>query len=140
VVLVQGVRPLLEAIPYSTNDVYLHTDDDLMPRARATWSSWNFLGSSASAADPSGDTAAVCVTYWINNLQRLPPGAPETFVTLNPPRPPAAERTIRHMQLAHPVFSFAAYEAQQRLPSIQAHSPSPAGFLIRFACCKRLMT
>lgn len=116
----QGVRPLLEAIPYGNNDIYLHTDADLMPRARATWSSWNFLGSSSAAAEPSADTAAVCVTYWLNNLQRLPPDAPDTFVTLNPPRPPAAERTIRHLHLAHPVFSFAAYEAQQKLPSVQA--------------------
>lgn len=111
---------MLEAIPYGDNDIYLHTDTDLMPRARATWSSWNFLGSSIAAAEPSADTAAVCVTYWLNNLQRLPADAPETFVTLNPPRPPAAERTIRHLRLAHPVFSFVAYEAQQKLPSIQA--------------------
>ncbi|BDA46075.1 probable cyclopropane-fatty-acyl-phospholipid synthase at C-terminar half [Coccomyxa sp. Obi] len=115
----EGVRPLLEAIPYGMNDIYLHTDADLMPRARATWSSWNFLGSAAAAAEPSADTSAVCVTYWLNNLQRLPPDAPDTFVTLNPPRPPAAECTIRHLHLAHPVFSFAAYEAQQKLPSIQ---------------------
>ncbi|EIE24233.1 cyclopropane fatty acid synthase [Coccomyxa subellipsoidea C-169] len=119
----EGVRPLLEAIPYGTNDIYLHTDVDLMPRAHATWSSWNFLGSSSHAADPAADTAAVCVTYWLNNLQRLPPGAPDTFVTLNPPRPPAAERTIRHLHLAHPVFSSASYEAQQRLPSVQARLP-----------------
>lgn len=112
----QGVRPVLEAIPYGTNDVYLHTDPALMPRNKKTWSSWNFLG--ASGAD--ADTAAVCVTYWLNNLQRLPAGAPDTLVTLNPPWPPAPDLTIRHLRLAHPVFSFAAYEAQQRLPSIQA--------------------
>ena len=112
----QGVRPLLEAIPYNTNDVYLHTDEALMPRRRPTWSSWNFLGSS----DPAADEAAVCVTYWLNNLQRLPADAQETFVTLNPPRPPAADKTVRHLWLAHPVYSFASYEAQQKLSSVQA--------------------
>ena len=63
----QGVRALLEAIPYRTNEVYLHTDADLMPRRRSTWASWNFLGASGAGAD----SADVCVTYWLNNLQVL---------------------------------------------------------------------
>jgi len=33
----------------------------------------------------------VCVTYWANRLQPLPPGAPNLFVTLNPIHPPAGE-------------------------------------------------
>lgn len=37
-------------------------------------------------------------------LQHLPPEAPQMFVTLNPPKPPAANKTIRHLQLAHPVY------------------------------------
>lgn len=37
-------------------------------------------------------------------LQHLPPEAPQMFVTLNPPKPPAADKTIRHLQLAHPVY------------------------------------
>ena len=59
------MRELLGAIPYGTNEVYLHTDEALMPRRRATWASWNFLGSSR----PGSEDAAVCVTYWLNNLQ-----------------------------------------------------------------------
>lgn len=42
---------MLAAIPYSDNDVYLHTDEALMPRRKATWASWNFLGRSADAGD-----------------------------------------------------------------------------------------
>ena len=61
----QGVRQLLEAIPYGMNEVYLHTDEALMPRNHTTWASWNCISSS----DPSADTQAVCVTYWLNNLQ-----------------------------------------------------------------------
>ncbi len=63
--MLQGVRQLLNAIPYGTNEVYLHTDEALMPRNHATWASWNCIGSS----DPTADTQAVCVTYWLNNLQ-----------------------------------------------------------------------
>lgn len=64
----QDVRGLLEAIPYGTNEVYLHTDEALMPRNHTTWASWNCIGSS----DPSANTQAVCVTYWLNNLQVCP--------------------------------------------------------------------
>ena len=170
----QGVRLLLEAIPYGVNEVYLHTDEALMPRNRLTWASWNCIGSS----DPSAQSQAVCVTYWLNNLQvpsrlahaklaqthhgllmlpflaalsfcsayvpwssssnlspdvgskgrtmlqRLPADAPPTFATLNPPRPPAANKTIRRLQLAHPSFSYAAHEAQQKLHTVQVE-PAP---------------
>ncbi len=52
-------------------------------------------------------------------LQRLPAEAPPTFVTLNPPQPPAQDKTIRQMQMAHPVFSYSAYNAQQKLHTVQ---------------------
>ncbi|GFR51020.1 hypothetical protein Agub_g13347 [Astrephomene gubernaculifera] len=110
-------RELLAAIPYSENDVYLHTDASLMPRNRKVWSSWNFLGRSGAGAD----TEAVCVTYWVNRLQEQPPGAPNLFVTLNPLHPPAPEHVIRRLPLAHPVFSAASEAAQGKLPSLQGH-------------------
>ena len=62
------MKQLLEAIPYGTNEVYLHTDEALMPGNHVTWASWNCIGSS----DPSAATQAVCVTYWLNNLQVCP--------------------------------------------------------------------
>jgi len=42
------------------SDIYLHHDIDLMPRNKAAWSAWNFLGSTEKK---------VCVTYWLNILQ-----------------------------------------------------------------------
>jgi hypothetical protein len=51
--------------------------------------------------------------------QNLPPSAPQLFVTLNPPSPPAADKTIKRLALAHPAFSSASYRAQERVPSIQ---------------------
>lgn len=58
-------------------------------------------------------------------MQRLPADAPPTFVTLNPPSKPDPEKTIRHLRLAHPVFSYAAYEAQQKLHTVQVSLQSP---------------
>eukprot|EP00884_Botryococcus_braunii_P002119 jgi/Botrbrau1/11908/Bobra.0171s0018.1 len=71
------------------------------------------------ASSSSRDDSPVCVTYWINRLQALPPGAPQTFVTLNPERPPAPDKTLRKLSLAHPVYSFQSYQAQAALPGIQ---------------------
>ena len=40
------------------------SDSSLMPRNRKTWASWNLIGRSDAK-----DTAAVCVTYYVNRLQ-----------------------------------------------------------------------
>ena len=113
----QGVEEVLRAIPYGTNEVYLHTDARLMARNRQAWASWNFIGAMGNP-----ETTPVCVTYWVNRLQRVPADAPETFVTLNPACPPAQEKTALHAQLAHPVFSFASLHAQEQLPHVQVGS------------------
>lgn len=134
---------VLEAVPYNVNEVYLHTgtplhfqsagvtagvvfqahmltthnhaDESLMPRRRACWASWNFLGSSSAESR----TDAVCVSYYVQSLQRLPPHAPQLFVTLNPPTPPDPAKTYNQLPLAHPEFGFASWRAQARLPEVQ---------------------
>ncbi|MGC8475973.1 MAG: NAD(P)/FAD-dependent oxidoreductase [Acetobacteraceae bacterium] len=98
---------LLGAIRTSRNLAVMHRDPGLMPRRRAVWSSWNYLGG-----------AAPCVTYWMNRLQPLA-GVGEVFVTLNPPRPPAPETVIRTETFAHPLFDAAALRAQQGLWELQ---------------------
>lgn len=47
-----------------------------------------------------------CLLLHDVTLQHLPPEAPQMFVTLNPPHPPAASKTIRRLQLAHPVYRY----------------------------------
>jgi predicted NAD/FAD-binding protein len=105
-------RRLLGAFRYSRNLAVLHTDQGLMPRRRAIWSSWNYIGPGPA------ERGAVCVTYWMNRLQQLDTQVP-VFVTLNPPRPPHAG-TILHTEVYdHPVFDAPAIAAQQRLWSLQ---------------------
>ena len=45
--------------------------------------------------------------------------AQDVMVTLNPPVPPRADKTIQVIEYAHPLLDTAAYAAQQALPSIQ---------------------
>lgn len=105
---------VLADIPYADNDVWLHSDASLMPQNRGVWASWNFMGRSEGA-----DNVPVCVSYWANRLQHLPHDAPDLFVTLNPPHPPAKGSVLSRRTLAHPVFSFAALDAQLRMANVQ---------------------
>lgn len=78
------------------------------------------LSSLATCSSASGsEDAAVCVSYWLNLLQNLPPGTPDMFVTLNPPRPPATGSVLRRLALAHPVFGPDMVAAQAALPGVQ---------------------
>lgn len=103
---------LLGAFRYSRNLAVLHSDASFMPRRRAAWSSWNYIGSRDGSADRVG------VTYWMNRLQGIPNHSP-LFLTLNPPRPPHAA-TLYHSEIYHhPIFDAAAISAQRLLWSLQ---------------------
>jgi len=103
-------REILGAFRYSRNRAVLHSDATLMPRRRRAWSSWNYLGRSG------GDLDSLCVTYWMNRLQRLP-AAMDYFVTLNPTRQP---RDVLYETIyEHPIFDLGALAAQRRLWSLQ---------------------
>lgn len=109
----QEQRDVLAAIPYKANTVYLHSDEKLMPRRKAAWSAWNYIGSRST--DGSTDLS---VTYWMNRLQNLDPACP-LFVSLNPAAAPDPAKTHGRYIYDHPQFSAKALEAQRRLPSIQ---------------------
>jgi predicted NAD/FAD-binding protein len=105
-------QALLGAIRYTANQVVLHTDPGLMPRRRAAWASWNYLGRRGldSAAAPS-------VSYWMNRLQGVP--GPPLIVSLNPQRDPAPGTVLRVKAFDHPIIDACAMAAQRRLWSLQ---------------------
>lgn len=103
---------LLGAFRYSRNLAVLHSDTGFMPKRRAAWSSWNYIGSRGAPAN------AVGVTYWMNRLQNIPNTSP-LFLTLNPVRPPHSGM-LHHSEIYdHPIFDAAAISAQRRLWSLQ---------------------
>jgi hypothetical protein len=107
-------RELLGAFRYSRNLAVLHSDESFMPRRRAAWASWNYVGRRDAAAE------SVCVTYWMNRLQGISSDKP-LFVTLNPPQMPQS-RSILHTELyEHPVFDAKAMTAQRALWSLQGN-------------------
>jgi predicted NAD/FAD-binding protein len=103
---------LLSTFRYSRNLAVLHTDDSFMPKRRAVWSSWNYVGSRNAMRE------GVCVTYWMNRLQNIESDRP-LLVTLNPPRPPRAGTLLHSEIYDHPIFDANAIAAQRKLWLLQ---------------------
>ncbi len=108
---------ILGAIRYQPNVMILHTDTSFMPQRKAAWSSWNYLSEHRARSTYEGQQA-VCLSYWMNNLQPLPTKTP-ILVTLNPSRRPAPETILDQHQFAHPVFTREALMAQEDMNMIQ---------------------
>lgn len=96
----------LGAFGYTRNEAVLHTDERLLPRARAARASWNYR---------LGDDGRPTVTYSLNRLQALA-GETEYCVTLNEPVPD--EHVIRRLTYEHPLFTVDSLRAQRALPSL----------------------
>jgi predicted NAD/FAD-binding protein len=107
-------RRILGAFGYTPNTAILHDDTTLMPKRRAAWSGWNYIG---SAQDHEGERP-LCVSYWMNHLQSLKTRR-QLFVTLNPPREPANGREIARFAYSHPLFDSTALAAQDQLWQLQ---------------------
>lgn len=102
----------LSAIRYQDNHAVLHCDTALMPQRRACWSSWVYN------ADTAQNSPSMGVTYWMNRLQGIPENDP-LFVTLNPVRDVAGDKTYDSTVFRHPVFDRGAIRAQTALRDLQ---------------------
>lgn len=105
----------LSAIVYQDNHAVLHRDANMMPKRKACWSSWVYN------ADTKRPTPRIGVTYWMNRLQGIPDTDP-LFVTLNPVREIADEKTYDSTVFRHPVFDRGAIRAQSALRELQGQN------------------
>jgi len=104
---------ILGAIPYSMNEVVLHTDTSVLPARPLAWASWNYEieGAKAESSRPAA------VTYNMNILQRLK--SKTTFcVTLNNTQAIEPDKVLGTYHYAHPQFSPKMVSAQQRREEI----------------------
>ena len=106
-------KEILGAIPYSMNEVVLHTDTSVLPERPLAWASWNYEieGAKAEASRPAA------VTYNMNILQRLK--SDTTFcVTLNNTQAISPDKVLGTYYYAHPQFSPKMVNAQERREEI----------------------
>jgi predicted NAD/FAD-binding protein len=103
-------RGVLKAIPYQQNEVVLHTDENLLPRRRVAWSSWNYL-----LRERFQERAVL--TYNMNILQGI--HSSSTFcVTLNATESIAPEKIIDRFNYSHPVFSLDSVRATNQIEQL----------------------
>ena len=105
-------QSILSAIPYTKNEVVLHTDISLLPENRRCWSSWNvaLTGKDHHIERPT-------LTYDMNILQSIQ--SDETFcVTLNQSGDIDPSKILGEFEYDHPVFSEAGIKAQDRWQEI----------------------
>lgn len=104
---------LLGAWRYQPNRTLLHHDTTFLPPSPSARASWNYVR--FAEADAS---APVSVTYDMNRLQGLS-ATRHYLVTLNPSRPPAADRVIYQTVYEHPIYTSESIASQAALPSLQ---------------------
>ena len=107
-------KAILTKCKYETNQIIVHQDYKLMPANKKVWSSWNVLN------HKHNNNNSICVTYWINKLQRIKSDKP-ILVTLNPQlnRLPSKQEIIKKLSFRHPVLDKNYLKAQNEINSIQ---------------------
>ena len=108
-------RAALASFGYTRNEVVLHTDERLMPRRRAAWSSWNV--EQVACGTPG---APLTMTYHMDRLQRLE-GSPGMFVSINPGDRVRDERVILARTFAHPRYTATTLAGQTQIARLQGH-------------------
>ncbi|ETX09600.1 amine oxidase [Marinomonas ushuaiensis DSM 15871] len=106
----QDEKDILSALPYRNNDVVLHTDTSLLPKATLAWSSWNYhLG--------ADQNKPATLSYNMNILQHF--SSDTTYVvTLNQTDMIAPDKIIGRFKYAHPTFTLEGIKAQDRWSEI----------------------
>ncbi|MBD1575772.1 MULTISPECIES: NAD(P)/FAD-dependent oxidoreductase [Vibrio] len=127
-------KAVLGNIPYSRNEVVLHTDTALLPKRKLAWASWNYLldgdllGDGDLLSDERKPLASdinknskpprqACVTYNMNILQGFESAS--TFcVTLNQTDSIDASKIIQKFIYHHPVLNSDSVAAQKQRSKI----------------------
>ena len=103
-------QKVLSEFQYVTNTAFLHTDEELMPKNKSAWSSWNSISKK--------DLTNTCVTYWLNQLQNLKTSQ-NYFLTLNPIQNIEQDNIIQRVIFTHPYFNLKNTLLQKDLKNLQ---------------------
>jgi predicted NAD/FAD-binding protein len=104
---------ILGDMPYSKNEVLLHTDVSVLPVRKLAWASWNYL-----IKGYEGESQAPAIlTYNMNILQNIQ--SDTTFcVTLNNSKDINPSKVLGSYQYSHPQFNNKTVIAQSRWAEI----------------------
>jgi len=104
-------KKILSNFSYKENFAYIHTDENVMPKNKNAWSSWNSLMNKNNVAKNS-------ITYWLNLLQNLK-CEENIFLTLNPYFEIDNSKILKKVRFTHPYFDQSALDHQSKLKNLQ---------------------
>ena len=104
-------REILSNFKYKENLAIIHTDENIMPRNKTVWSSWN------SFVDPNNLNKS-SLTYWLNLLQNLKTEK-NIFLTLNPIKEISENKILKKVSFTHPYYDQSALDNQIKLKNLQ---------------------
>jgi predicted NAD/FAD-binding protein len=102
----------------------LHTDENVMPKTKLAWSSWNYRieEKPSSFSDEQYREVWPSTIYWMNSLQQVSQKK-NYFVSINDPGNIDPEKIIRQIIYTHPLFDVGAVKAQKELPFLNEKGP-----------------
>ena len=104
-------RIFLSNFKYKENIAIIHSDENIMPKNKQVWSSWN---SHVNSKNPEKNS----LTYWLNLLQNL--NCHENiFLTLNPMSQIKEDKILKKVKFTHPYFDQKALDFQKKLSLLQ---------------------
>ena len=104
-------KTILSNFSYKENLAIIHIDDNVMPKNKNVWSSWNSYVEDTNLELNS-------LTYWLNNLQNLKCDQ-NIFLTLNPFVKISKDKILKKVRFTHPYFDQKALEQQKNLHILQ---------------------
>ena len=104
-------RTILSNFKYKENIAYIHFDENIMPKNKKNWCSWN---SSVDELNVNNNS----VTYWLNLLQNLKEDK-NIFLTLNPYEKINEEKIFKKVKFTHPYYDQNTLINQKNLSKIQ---------------------
>ena len=108
-----------EGIKYSRSQVYLHTDNAVMPKRSKAWCSWNYRTKECTSRPEVSQ-----VTYHLNRLQKLE-SVKDYFVSLNMGDQIDEKAILSEFNQSHPIYTKRSLESQSIIRELNSsHSPT----------------
>lgn len=110
-------KELLSTFKYEKNIATVHTDENVMPKTKRTWSSWNYR------IEERGGKLLPTTIYWMNSLQGVSKKK-NYFVSINSLEGTVDKaKIIKEIEYEHPLFDVEAMKAQDRLHELNRTGP-----------------
>ncbi len=110
-------KRLLSPFKYEKNIATVHTDESIMPKAKATWSSWNYR------IEERNGKLVPSTIYWMNCLQGVSKKK-NYFVSINAVAGTLdKKKIIKEIDYEHPLFDVASMLAQDELHKLNQGGP-----------------